>query len=59
MMFHDWTGSLAILLVIVTIVAAFAIFVTALATWIWGKEPGAEETPPVHEPAHPPLREAA
>ncbi|HJT19514.1 MAG TPA: hypothetical protein VJ746_03535 [Nitrospira sp.] len=59
MMFHDWTGSLVLVLCMVMIVAVFAVFVTTIAIWIWGREPGVVEAPRSNEMAYPPLREAA
>jgi hypothetical protein len=37
-MFQTVTGSLIILFGVVAIIAAFALFVTALLRWIWGTE---------------------
>ncbi|BFU96914.1 MAG: hypothetical protein NTNFB02_36360 [Nitrospira sp.] len=44
-MFHDWTGSLIIVLFVGVILTAFAILVSALLEWIWDSKEDAGERP--------------
>jgi hypothetical protein len=48
-MFHDWTGSLIIVLFVGVILTAFAILVSELLAWIWDSKEDAGETPAQRE----------
>jgi hypothetical protein len=58
-MFHDWTGSLIIVLFVGVILTAFAILVSELLEWIWGSVEDARRTPTQNEGKKPSLDKAA
>jgi hypothetical protein len=59
-MFNTLTGSLIILFSILAIIAALALFLTALLRWIFLTDEEAAETTTVYEPSTDyPLRKAA
>jgi hypothetical protein len=59
-MFNTLTGSLIILFSILAIIAALALFLTALLRWIFLTDEEAAETTTVYEPSPDyPLRKAA
>ena len=59
-MFNTVTGSLIILFSILVIIAALALFLTALLRWMFLTEEEAAETTTVYEPSPDyPLRKAA
>lgn len=59
-MFNTVTGSLIILFSILAIIAALALFLTALLRWIFLTDEEAAETTTVYEPSPDyPLRKAA
>jgi hypothetical protein len=59
-MFNTVTGSLIILFSILAIIAALALFLTALLSWMFLTEEEAAETTTVYEPSPDyPLRKAA
>jgi len=58
-MFHDWTGSLIIVLFVGVILTAFAILVSELLEWIWDSKEDAGKTPTPSEAQKQSLDKAA